>query len=625
MAAMKYKPDGTEDLDQIYRPQGALYVGLYNPWRSTQEKHRATGDIYATVAGGVNLSKVVKGDSVWRLVVMPGNQTYWNNLEMRDETGSGGSTFRNQVERVFNLGVSTTSKGTNAKVAHSGTAGKTLAGGGFAVVGPADPIALNTEKSLSLANLGGLAVPISNASNMHMSVTEEDDYGPCNETLATPRDKPMDMDAHASEWDALFGLNTFKESYRIVHLQRLANPNVAYDQTTNPYITVDSAVVDLNTYNARSEEAENKKAGGTLSGNPLTALRSRPRVNQYCTNTNLSMIWAQNVWATEAQVTKIKAVTAFGSSSGGYRGTAHFLFNKFGDGTNHYPFAWSGSNFTRPVPWLCWLNRTPASALELVNVPKCSNSALLNSTRYTTADTKKYENTGGFGGYLPNFTTDEIPRKVFGYLRLPSMQAVTPMVLNPGTSDPTLPFAYYSMYRDPGKINLNTIYSADVFAAIMGKTTAEASAMWTRLLASRGSSTDVCTVTEPFRSIATEPENSIFRVQGDAGLFRVTSTSKVDEVIHPYFRYHPLYRAANLTTTRSNVFAVWITMGLFERDSAGRLPGEVGYTRTELGMGEGDSRRYRAFYIIDRTIPVGFIRGENYNADQTILLRRFLQ
>jgi hypothetical protein len=36
----------------------------------------------------------------------------------------------------------------------------------------------------------------------------------------------------------------------------------------------------------------------------------------------------------------------------------------------------------------------------------------------------------------------------------------------------------------------------------------------------------------------------------------------------------------------------------------------------------GEKQRERAFYVIDRTIPVGFIPGEDLNTEKTILLRR---
>ena len=109
-------------------------------------------------------------------------------------------------------------------------------------------------------------------------------------------------------------------------------------------------------------------------------------------------------------------------------------------------------------------------------------------------------------------------------------------------------------------------------------------------------------------------------MNGERGLFQVLSTDNpiVNVKLNPDFRYYPLYRLGNLATVRSNVFAVWITMALFEKDAGGAY-------NNLLGLDTGDLKMYRAFYIIDRTIPVGFVRGKDYNADQTILYRRFLQ
>ena len=45
----------------------------------------------------------------------------------------------------------------------------------------------------------------------------------------------------------------------------------------------------------------------------------------------------------------------------------------------------------------------------------------------------------------------------------------------------------------------------------------------------------------------------------------------------------------------------------------------------ELGSDTGEIRRHRAFAIIDRSIPVGFRRGEDLNVENTILLRRFIE
>ena len=45
----------------------------------------------------------------------------------------------------------------------------------------------------------------------------------------------------------------------------------------------------------------------------------------------------------------------------------------------------------------------------------------------------------------------------------------------------------------------------------------------------------------------------------------------------------------------------------------------------ELGASTGEAERHRAFYMIDRSIPVGFEPGKNHNVDKTIMLRRYLE
>ena len=85
-----------------------------------------------------------------------------------------------------------------------------------------------------------------------------------------------------------------------------------------------------------------------------------------------------------------------------------------------------------------------------------------------------------------------------------------------------------------------------------------------------------------------------------------------------YFAYQAIQRLPNLLTTRSNVYAIWITLGFFEVDRFGRLG-------PELGIETGEVKRHRAFYIIDRTIPVAYETGENHNVDNCVLLRRFIE
>jgi hypothetical protein len=95
------------------------------------------------------------------------------------------------------------------------------------------------------------------------------------------------------------------------------------------------------------------------------------------------------------------------------------------------------------------------------------------------------------------------------------------------------------------------------------------------------------------------------------------------------FRYQNIERLSNLVTTRSNVYAVWVTVGYFEAlpnpggIDAGHPDGyQIG---AEMGSDTGDVKRHRAFYIFDRSIPVGFERGMNHNIDRAIILKRFIE
>ncbi|HIF31477.1 MAG TPA: hypothetical protein EYQ75_07375 [Planctomycetaceae bacterium] len=93
---------------------------------------------------------------------------------------------------------------------------------------------------------------------------------------------------------------------------------------------------------------------------------------------------------------------------------------------------------------------------------------------------------------------------------------------------------------------------------------------------------------------------------------------------NPYFRYEGMQRLKNLTTDQSNVYAVWITLGYFEvtpRFANANYPD--GYQLgQELGADDGSIERPRYFYIIDRSIPVGYAPGKDQNVRKTIQLSR---
>jgi hypothetical protein len=84
-----------------------------------------------------------------------------------------------------------------------------------------------------------------------------------------------------------------------------------------------------------------------------------------------------------------------------------------------------------------------------------------------------------------------------------------------------------------------------------------------------------------------------------------------------FLRMQRAMRLPNLVTNQSNVFAVWVTVSLFEYDPI------KGYGNEYVGD-NGLPKRERQFFIVDRTIPVGFKQGEDLNVERTILLQRIL-
>ena len=91
---------------------------------------------------------------------------------------------------------------------------------------------------------------------------------------------------------------------------------------------------------------------------------------------------------------------------------------------------------------------------------------------------------------------------------------------------------------------------------------------------------------------------------------------------NPYFRYREMMRLSNLSTSRSNVFAVWMTVGFFVIEPNPTSAGQTALG-AEYGLDTGDAARFKSFMIIDRSLPVGFRPGVQLNARDTVLLDHF--
>jgi hypothetical protein len=210
--------------------------------------------------------------------------------------------------------------------------------------------------------------------------------------------------------------------------------------------------------------------------------------------------------------------------------------------------------------------------------------------------------------------------------------------------------------RLPGKINLNTIWDYEVFAALCDPqssnyfTEADVQAAWRALLATRSpglqqgadpvSGFPVVTGgnltgnDRPLLDLATgaypgnDPqfpnrglEDTIFRRQAPGNAMNTLRLFQTNQAAHPYLQYELLNKISHSLTTRSNVFAVWLTTGLFEVIP----PGEQGNTTTrdvlgeEIGRSDGREIRYRFFSMVDRTqlviapeLTVGYVQGYDW-------------
>ncbi|HND55089.1 MAG TPA: hypothetical protein PLV92_21895, partial [Pirellulaceae bacterium] len=73
--------------------------------------------------------------------------------------------------------------------------------------------------------------------------------------------------------------------------------------------------------------------------------------------------------------------------------------------------------------------------------------------------------------------------------------------------------------------------------------------------------------------------------------------------------------------------AMWLTTGYFEvqQGPVDAAHPDGYYLGPEVGLTNGTVERHRAFYLIDRSIPVAYQPGQNHNVDRCVLLRRYIE
>jgi hypothetical protein len=551
---------------------------------------------------------------------------------------------------------------------------------------------IDMPRSLSLSDPNDGYDPIVAAEPTIMTTPEAD------ATLLTPaRDTPLDSGADALDVAAIWN-NGVTDGFRYLYLQRLADPTQAFDMTTNPYITVDVTKVDLLAFNGMDNNPVNdvdtsdpmfepERSASQFVTDGSTQFRTVERGEE------AAMLPTTADGIAEARRTRLRTeegitVTADEDPADTTKVFAgidgHNLSYKF----NHTLGELNASHTAAsPVGWMVWNNRPFANAMELVHVPFSSTENLLDRFNYCRAidgataltaasepeevfayymSDDKFGHLIGYGGMSPmadgvgetGGATTPLRRaptfanrfdRIFDFVGVPSrfLGSKTFLPSNVAAS-PTMSGLTFNMYapyntlpnfREPGKVNANTVNESDVYDAVQGGFAAadiDFDEFQLQRIRPDGALNDVPTGPVDFEGIFIPATSSQYvhdnaLPNGAAGLFRRDPTALADRVFDfdsgdpatnsessSWFENEFRQRLESATTTRSSVFSIWITIGYFEVDEFGRVG-------QEIGSDEGQVRRNRAFYMVDRSVPVACEPGKNHNVDEAVLVRTIIE
>lgn len=512
--------------------------------------------------------------------------------------------------------------------------------------------------------------------------------------FAAIRDVPIDYELRQSdvEFNSLKDNHT-EPSFRVIYLQRLANPLAQWDPVLNPYLTVDGATFNVTAYNGVTSDVDMTPFGPSTNAEEMNrdfAAMERGKSEKYTTPRDVPLASIDDrrlLWPQERRLHRrpqtggppptpiVAAYDDIGQPAPLSQLLAgadqHFFSSTMFESLGTYNDAYFGADVglgtiptgTNPFTWLTWSNRPYVSQYELMLVPTKSCSQLLktysakgstdpyNITTATDLNGSGFQHLGNFfleqtgGPPLPFFVNMQL-YKMLDYLEVPSRYVGTERNLysNPATSMSTFglapPFNTASRFRYPGKLNINTVLDRELWTALMGD--------YANAIPAGGPFLDYDTMNtsrrdivsgqfyQPFRDTVIDPAvgvsggllrkgagtNALFSYDpGDFSLQQPHNNSDRNA----YFRYDAIQRLGNLVTTRSSVFAIWITVGYFEID-----PGTGDFLGTtpqscELGADAGQIKRHRGFFIYDRSIPVGYERGVDHNVDRAIMVQSYIE
>jgi hypothetical protein len=473
--------------------------------------------------------------------------------------------------------------------------------------------------------------------------------------------------------------------YRTICLQRLADPSRQHHPMTNPYVTVDWNMIDLHVINSEQDANGSEDpifADDQKHGNLYLNSRQWGTIGSNETKKSPNL-WARNFKTTQADGSELtnKTVGYLDIGTAQTNGAVALDTDRMSLGyLNKYPnvaiipqdtitnldltsmaaFALQGAP-DKAFLHFPWHNSPLTNSYELMLIPSSSPDRFgvefydNESTDWVNTATTQSLGSGlrfsdpnnGLGAYLNFFGGGLNLSRLFEYVRVPSKfgGTIRGWVTD---NDGNLVKPVYEM-REPGKINLNTA-TAPAWEALRGNSSRQ---NWHEYNNSNNNGLYALRHKEavdniypsefiPFRSpqavtlvppLARDSQtNDLVQQPVNATLLRSGLLEPEPDADNPYTALENYMRLSDMTTTRSNVFAVWMTIGYFEaehfstlNDLKQKYPTQLshiydgntfqfvypdGYVLgVEKGLDNGTVKRHRAFYLIDRSIPVGFRRG----------------
>jgi hypothetical protein len=273
---------------------------------------------------------------------------------------------------------------------------------------------------------------------------------------------------------------------------------------------------------------------------------------------------------------------------------------------------------TAPV-WFPWPNRPFVGSPELFLVHGLDSENLLKLGTYTNPTLDPTANPANWTAALlrtlnnpPLLDVVTVPTRFSGIhttVGSNAASAATNLASLAGIDLVTTPVNQLSSFREPGRVNLNTVTATDVWNAVVAGPLVKAS---------DGSP-------EPIKAIdvaafGTTPAQSMTALLALSGTATAAQPPAEDtnatlapaKALNASQGIYTATRLSNAATTRSHLFGVWITL----REAVS----------TVTDPSDPDSVRFhRAFYIIDRSIPVAHDPGRDHNVWDAVLLRRVIE